>query len=294
MTSSSLHKNMFGYQIVATVKFLFVIAVIAISAYPLTLSAQGDLLITPRRVVFEGNRQRQEITLANTGQDTARYSISFVQYRMTEEGGFEQIESPDPGQLFADAYLRFFPRTVTLAPNESQVVRMQLRRLPDMVDGEYRSHMYFRAVPDERPLGEEDILSDTTAIGIRLVPIFGITIPVIIRIGDLNAGIKLSNLALHQKEDAPPDFSLTMNREGNQSVYGDLTINYVPASGEPIEVGVVRGIAVYTPNSKRNFTMQLRQPDGVDYSSGKLVVRYSSASEARPEMYDEKELLLNR
>jgi hypothetical protein len=285
---------MFGYQIVAAVKFLFVIAVITISAYPLTLSAQGDLLITPRRVVFEGNRQRQEITLANTGQDTARYSISFVQYRMTEEGGFEQIDSPDPGQLFADAYLRFFPRTVTLAPNESQVVRMQLRRLPDMVDGEYRSHMYFRAVPDERPLGEEDILSDTSAIGIRLVPIFGITIPVIIRIGDLNAGVKLSNLSLQQNEDAPPDFSLTMNREGNQSVYGDLTINYVLADGEPIEVGIVRGIAVYTPNSKRNFSMQLRQPDGVDFTSGKLVVRYSSASEARPEVYDEQELLLNK
>jgi hypothetical protein len=285
---------MFGYQIVAAVKFLFVIAVITISAYPLTLSAQGDLLITPRRVVFEGNRQRQEITLANTGQDTARYSISFVQYRMTEEGGFEQIDSPDPGQLFADAYLRFFPRTVTLAPNESQVVRMQLRRLPDMVDGEYRSHMYFRAVPDERPLGEEDILSDTSAIGIRLIPIFGITIPVIIRIGDLNAGVKLSNLSLQQNEDAPPDFSLTMNREGNQSVYGDLTINYVLADGEPIEVGIVRGIAVYTPNSKRNFSMQLRQPDGVDFTSGKLVVRYSSASEARPEVYDEQELLLNK
>jgi hypothetical protein len=285
---------MCGYQIFATVKFLFVIVVIAMSAYPLTLNAQGDLLITPRRVVFEGNRQRQEITLANTGQDTARYSISFVQYRMTEVGGFEQIESPDPGQLFSDAYLRFFPRTVTLAPNESQVVRMQLRRLPDMVDGEYRSHMYFRAVPDERPLGEEDILSDTTAIGIRLVPIFGITIPVIIRIGELNAGVKLSNLALKQNEDAPPEFSVTMNREGNQSVYGDLTINYIPLAGEPIEVGVVRGIAVYTPNSKRNFTMQLQQPDGVDYSSGKLVVRYSSASEASPELYDEQELLLNK
>lgn len=294
MTSTILHKNKCVSQVFATVKFLFVIVVIAMSAYPLTLNAQGDLLITPRRVVFEGNRQRQEITLANTGQDTARYSISFVQYRMTEEGGFEQIESPDPGQLFADAYLRFFPRTVTLAPNESQVVRMQLRRLPDMVNGEYRSHMYFRAVPDEKPLGEEDMLSDTSAIGIRLVPIFGITIPVIIRIGELNAGVKLSNLVLQQNEDAPPDFSLTMNREGNQSVYGDLTIDYVPSGGEPIEVGVVRGIAVYTPNPKRNFTMQLRKPDGVDYSSGKLVVRYSSASEARPEMYDEQELLLNK
>ena len=42
------------------------------------LSAQGDLLITPRRVVFEGSKQSQELTLANTGNDTARYNVSFV------------------------------------------------------------------------------------------------------------------------------------------------------------------------------------------------------------------------
>jgi hypothetical protein len=294
MTSANHHKDKRGYQVLATVKIIFAIATVAMSVFPAILSAQGDLLITPRRVVFKGNKQQQEITLANTGQDTAKYSISFVQYRMTEEGGFEQIESPEPGQLFADAYLRFFPRSVSLAPNESQVVRMQLRRMPDMVDGEYRSHMYFRAVPDEKPLGEEDLLSDTAAIGIRLTPIFGITIPVIIRIGELNAKAKLSNMTLRFNEDAPPDFSLTMNREGDQSVYGDLTINYVPASGEPIEVGVVRGIAIYTPNTKRNFSMQLRQPDGVDYSSGKLIVRYSSASEASSELYDEQELLITR
>lgn len=283
-----------GNHIVSVISVLILSAVTFVFFYPLSLFAQGDLLITPRRVVFEGNRQRQEITLANTGQDTARYSISFVQYRMTEDGGFEQIESPDPGQKFADPYLRFFPRTVTLAPNESQVVRMQLRRLPDMVDGEYRSHMYFRAVPDEKPLGENEMLADTSAIGIRLVPIFGITIPVIIRIGDVNARVMLSKLALKINDDAAPEFSLSINREGNQSVYGDLTIDYVPAVGEPTEVGVVRGIAVYTPNSKRNFSLQLRHPEGVDYNQGKLVVKYSSTSDANPEIYDEQELLLDK
>lgn len=259
---------------------------------PLQLKAQGDLLITPRRVVFEGNRQRQEITLANTGQDTARYSISFVQYRMTEEGTFEQIESPDTGQMFADEYLRYFPRTVTLAPQESQVVRMQLRRLPGMEDGEYRSHMYFRAVPDEKPLGEEDILTDTTAIGIRLTPIFGITIPVIIRVGEVSASVSFSDVQLVREEEGPPVISLVFNREGNQSVYGDLTVDYISPQGEKTEIGLVRGIAVYTPNTKRRFNMQLRNAEGLNLNQGRLLIRYSSSSEARPEVFAEKELLL--
>lgn len=294
MSTSALRKHRHCLQKVSGSLKKSILFLLCISGIiPLSLVAQGDLLITPRRVVFEGNRQRQEITLANTGQDTARYSISFVQYRMSEEGTFEQIESPDPGQMFADPFLRYFPRTVTLAPQESQVVRMQLRRLPGMEDGEYRSHMYFRAVPDERPLGEEDILADTAAIGIRLTPIFGITIPVIIRVGDVSATVSLNDLKLVKEEGMPPALNIVFKREGNQSVFGDITVEYIPLQGEKVEVGVVRGIAVYTPNTKRRFTLQLRNTENLDLTKGSLLVRYNSASEARPELLAEKELRLN-
>ena len=53
------------------------------------LFAQGNLLITPRRVVFEGNKRTFDLSLANTGQDTAIYAISVIQIKMTDEGGFE-------------------------------------------------------------------------------------------------------------------------------------------------------------------------------------------------------------
>jgi hypothetical protein len=260
---------------------------------PFHLVAQGDLLITPRRIVFEGNKTNQEINLANTGQDTAVYAISFVQYRMTEAGTFEQIEEPDPGQLFADRYLRYFPRTVTLPPNESQVVRMQLRRMPDMQPGEYRSHLYFRAVPVERPLGEEDLLADTTAIGIRLTPIFGITIPVIIRSGELSADVTLEELKMEMQNDTIPTLNMTFNRQGEKSVFGDIHVDWVPPRGSKVEVGVVRGIAVYTPNSMRRFRMNLRAPEGVDFSTGKLVVRYIDGSDTSDAVFAETELILN-
>lgn len=260
---------------------------------PFHLLAQGDLLITPRRIVFEGNKTNQEINLANTGQDTAVYAISFVQYRMTEEGTFEQIEEPDPGQLFADRFLRYFPRTVTLPPNESQVVRMQLRRMPDMQPGEYRSHLYFRAVPVERPLGEEDLLADTTAIGIRLTPIFGITIPVIIRSGELSADVTLEGLKMEMQNDTIPTLNMTFNRQGEKSVFGDIHVDWVPPRGSKVEVGVVRGIAVYTPNNMRRFRMNLRTPEGVDFSTGKLVVRYIDGSDTSDAVFAETELILN-
>ena len=146
--------------------------------------AQGNLLITPRRVVFEGAKRTQDLNLANTGQDTAKYNVSIIQYKMKEDGSFEEITEAEPGQQFADKFLRFFPRTVTLAPNEAQVVKMQLIKTNELKPGEYRSHVYFRAVPKETALGAKEVQKDSTSIGVKLIPIFGITIPVIIHVGE--------------------------------------------------------------------------------------------------------------
>jgi len=273
-------------------KILIPVLVGILLQLPSLLPAQGNLLVTPRRVVFEGNKQNQEINLANTGQDTAVYAISFIQYRMNTDGSFEEITDPDPGQFFADKYIRYFPRTVTLAPNESQVVRLQLRRNPDMVNGEYRSHMYFRAVPKEQPLGENDALADTNTIGIRLTPIFGITIPVIIRVGDDKPTAAINNMKFNIKNDTVPELQLELARTGNFSVYGDLTVQFVPEKGAATDVGVVRGIAVYTPINTRQFNMDLRPPADVVLTKGKLVVKYSSTNENKPEVLAVKELIL--
>ena len=133
---------------------LFISIVILIFLFSAARSvAQGNLLITPRRVVFEGPKRTQDLNLANTGIDTAKYNVSVINYRMREDGSFEEITVPDAGQNFADKNFRFFPRTVTLAPNEGQVVKMQLTKTETLSPGEYRSHVYFRAVPKQNCFG---------------------------------------------------------------------------------------------------------------------------------------------
>lgn len=254
--------------------------------------AQGDLLITPHRVVLEGNKQIEEIVVANIGQDTAFYSISLIEYRMDEDGNLHEITEPIPGLKFASPFLRYFPRSIELAPNESQVVRIQVRRRPGLEEGEYRSHLYFRAVPKQEPQGNETAATDTTAIGIRLIPIYGISIPVIVRIGNLSVSCTISDLALEQKEGDTPVLKLVLNREGDKSVYGDLTVDYVSPTGERVNVGKIRGIAVYTPNTTRRVSIRLTVPEEVDLNNGKLVVRFSDANEAKPQVYDEKEWIL--
>jgi hypothetical protein len=147
-------------------------------------------------------------------------------------------------------------------------------------------------VPEESALGLEEQLEDTTAIGIRLTPIFGITIPVIVRTGDVSAEVSLNNLSVENATDSTASMKLTFNRVGNKSVYGDLTVDYKPDRGAAIQVGLVRGISVYTPNATRSFEMEIRKPDGVDFTKGKLVVRYTNAEGDNENLLAEKELLL--
>ena len=263
--------------------------------FPFNTMAQGNLLITPKRAVFEGNKRSMDLNLANVGDDTATYAISLVQIRMTEEGGFETVTEPDEGQLFASPYLRFFPRSVTLGPNEAQTVKVQLVKAGSLAPGEYRSHVYFRAVPEEKPLGEEEVTQqDPASISVKLVPIFGITIPVIIRVGKPDVSVTLSDLTMRFENDTIPKLKFTFNRAGNYSVYGDISVDHVSAAGVVTRVGIANGIAVYTPNTKRSFEFSLFHDKGVDYSGGKLLVTYSAPSEVKPEKYAEAELMLSQ
>ncbi|MEI6139010.1 MAG: hypothetical protein WCP85_07090 [Mariniphaga sp.] len=256
------------------------------------VKAQGNLLITPRRVIFEGQKRSQDLNLANTGVDSAKYNVSVIQYRMREDGSFEEITVPDEGQNFADKFLRFFPRTVNLAPNEAQVVKMQLIKTTELKPGEYRSHVYFRAVPKVTALGSDTAKVDTTAIGVKLVPIFGITIPVIIRLGESTTKVSLSDSKLEFPNDTTTRLQVVFSRTGNMSVYGDLLVEHISPSAKTTPVGVVRGIAVYTPNAIRKFQMDLDNKAKVDYRSGSLKVTFTSQSDTKPEKLAETVLQL--
>jgi hypothetical protein len=243
------------------------------------LMAQGDLLIFPGRIVFDGAKKSEIINLTNIGLDTATYNISFVQIRMTETGGFETITEPDAGQFFADPYIRFYPRTVTIAPNESQVVKMQLSKTNNLPPGEYRSHIYFRAEPKVNALGDADNAVDTThSLSIKLVPIYGITIPAIIRIGTDSLSVDISNMSLVHN-DSIPGIMLDFHRQGNISSYGNIEVTYISPGGKSTVVGMVSGFAVYTPGTLRRCTINLQQPEGVDYKRGKLSVVYTTPPE---------------
>lgn len=269
-----------------------VIAASMLLIIPSMVSAQGNLLITPRRVVFEGGKKMQELNLANIGKDSARYVLSMVEMRMKEDGSFERIATPDSGQNFASSYIRFFPRSVVLAPNESQLVKVQVSKTDQLPAGEYRSHIYFRAERDDKPLGEIEAVVDSGSISISLVPIFGITIPIIVRVGEVSAEVKLTDAEFMQK-DTLMVLSMNMHRSGNKSVYGNIKVEHVAENGMTTIVGQANGISVYTPNKMRHFEMKINKVVGIDFKRGKLRVTYGTDSDVKQDVMAETEVSLH-
>ena len=244
------------------------------SLYSTTSMAQGDLMLFPKRIVFEGAKKSQEINLANSGKDTARYILSVLQIRMKEDGSFETITEPDPGQNFADKYFRIFPRNVVLPPNEAQTVKVQLVNTGEMQPGEYRSHLYIRAEEEKMPLGEDEAPKDSKNISVIIKAVFGISIPVIIRSGENTSKVSISDVSFIQEKETPATVKFTFNRDGNMSVYGDVSVDYISPEGKIIRVGSASGLSVYTPTNKRNFNLALNNLSGVDLHKGSLQVNY--------------------
>ncbi len=272
-------------------RFLFLILIIQFG-FCLKGLTQGELLIAPTRVVFEGNKQREELNLVNIGKDTATYSISFIHYQMKDDGGYAIIEKPDSNRMIAEPYLRIFPRLITLAPGEPQVIMLQCRRKADMKSGEYRSHLYFRSEKDYRPLGSKN--KDTTKmISVQLIPIYGISIPVIIRTGAVNVSSSLTNLKLETQKDSIQTIKVGINREGNCSTYGDLIVDYIPVKGKSVVIGQVKGVKVFTDINQINLSVKLNKMPVTALKDGKLKVRYTTPNDTKYLVYAEKEVQVN-
>jgi hypothetical protein len=253
--------------------------------------AQGDLMIYPKRIVFDNTRKSQELSLSNNGTDTARYVLSVMQVRMNEDGSFEAITTPDSTQQFADQHFRFFPRSVVLAPKEAQTVKIQLLRANELTPGEYRSHIYFRSEAKANPLGEQEKTTAESSISVSIVPVFGISIPVIIKVGASSTQTSIKDATFHLNTAAMPVLDFKITRTGNMSVYGDILVEHLSPAGKETTVGMLKGVAIYSPTALRQFKIALDASQKAIYNSGKLRITYSAQS-SKPLTFAEAEVIL--
>ena len=144
----------------------------------------------------------------------------------------------------------YAPRKVTLPPNQPQSIRINARAPQGLADGEYRAHLLFRAIPEARPATAP---APTGGVSFRLTPVYGVTIPVIVRLGNLSATAGIANVA-RVSEGGKPVIALDLSRAGDRSTFGEVRVTKAGLA-EPL--AIAGGIALYTEIDKRRVTIPI-------------------------------------
>lgn len=240
----------------------------------------GNLSILPVRLVLEGRTRSEEVMLRNTGKGKATYRILFKEMAMTQNGDIEECPKKE-GQTTAADLIRFSPRQVELAPGESQIIRIQVRKPEGLPDGEYRSHLLFQSVPDSKP--PAPLQGETErALSVKLNTVLGISIPVILRHGDIQGKISLTDLRYWTPDQktapgAPPVLSFHMVRDGNRSLSGDVSA--VVESGGKLRKGTLlwetKGNVIYTDIPWRNVHLPMYMGKNGELNGARVKVTFT-------------------
>lgn len=237
-------------------------------------NAAGDLLIAPTRVILDG-RRGAEVILNNIGDEEATYRITLELRRMNVQGRLDDVDVAGANDKEKSALdiIRYAPRRVTLPPNQPQSIRIGLQAIDTLPDGEYRAHMLFRAIP-KTPAADGSADSGNS-LRIQLIPIYGISIPVIVRKGNLQGTAALANVRMG-KDNEGPTLEFDMARQGDKSIFGEIHVTK-PGQSEPLSVA--KGIAIYPEVASRSVSLPL-PAEVAAKMKGDIIISYYEAPEA--------------
>jgi P pilus assembly chaperone PapD len=228
----------------------------------------GDLLVAPTRIILDG-RKGAEVVLNNIGDEPATYRVSVEFRRMTPDGNLEDVSDPTATDKAAADMIIYAPRRVTLAPHEPQAIRIAARPPEGLPDGEYRVHMLFRAIPPATPVVQPASAStEQKGLRFQLTPIYGVTIPVIVRLGNLQATAGIAGVHLNKANDGAPTVALDLTRSGSRSTFGEIR---VLKAGVKDPVALQKAVAVYTEIGTRHVSVPVADPDLETKSPAELV-----------------------
>lgn len=253
--------------------FVFTLLSVSLISDIPKVSAQGvgGLVVSPKRITFEGRGRTQEVILANRGNVKKRYRISLVNKKMLEDGKLQDLDEsaqPEGDEFFATDVLRYAPRQITLEAKETQKIKVLSRLSGNNPDGEYRSHLLFQEIPDENVAQNADINLSEEELSIQIQTIFGVSIPVILRKGELNFDVQIADPKLRKDQDNHyVDF--VVERSGNKSILGTAKVF---ADGE--QIGILKGIAVYLSTPRRKVSIKLNSETITDFVGKDIRIQF--------------------
>lgn len=225
-------------------------------------AGSANLNLFPRRVILTSGEPIAMVGIYNNGLAPGSYQIATNDMVMGQDGLVSDAASAPPEmreKLRAGTeYLRLSPRRANVAPNGSQTVRLMMDMPKDAAPGEYRTHLRVTLIPSEASgfSIENTAQQSSREVSLSVRPRITVTIPVIMRVGNPQVALQLSDMAVDRDAKAP-SFGLDVHRQGDKSAFGGLRIVALP-SGKTI--AVLEAMGIYAEIDKRHAKVPM-MPD---------------------------------
>lgn len=242
-----------------------------------TTSVGVNLNITPKRLTFEKNSRSATVYIFNQGTTAATFDITVADRVMLPSGDIKainEVENTPEGKAAASRLrsakplVLATPRRASLAPGKGQTIR--IRVAPSQGEAaEYRSHLTVTTVPprDTGLTAEQAARQGPNQLSFRVQTVFGLSIPIIVRPGAVDARAQIENVRLSFTDISPdgiappqrtPVLTLDLLRQGDSSLFGNLEVKSTTVA-EKAPVGIARGIGVYSEIDRRSVRVPLRR-----------------------------------
>ncbi len=255
------------------------VGVIFASAVFVAKDAQA-IRLTMKRIEFEGSKRTEVLTIINNEATARTYRMGWKRMKMTEDRALVNIGANEtvPGLEGVEDLVRFAPRRVTIPPGGSQQIRLMLRKPRDLPEGEYRSHFWVQPEAEVQKFDEQRQGEG----GVTLKMLAGVTLPVIVRNGNLTATASFESGNAQVRGDKI-EIGLVLTRSGQRSLYGDIDL--ICNGGGQQQIQSIRGVAVYAEVTRRKIQFNMPVPADVN-SCRQITVTYREPSDARGQLGD--------
>lgn len=223
--------------------------------------AFANLQVFPLRADLTQRERTTSLTVRNRGDKTTTYQISSVFYQQDYEGQMSLNNSPPATERSVKDFLRFSPRRVTLAPGESQVVRLMIRPGADLAAGDYRAHIRFE------PMDSEGKTEPNLVMRMQLEAKVAVNIPVIYRHGQVEGDVSLEKFSIQKDQKGELSFSVVMKKTGNIFATGVFMIYHQKDLKKA--QAIVRGVSSY--RDERRFIFPL---EDFSLKKGKYILKF--------------------
>ncbi len=207
----------------------------------------AGLDVAPTRLFIDDGERAAALVVINRSDSSRMFRVIVTDTVEHEDGSRELLKTPGSEPHHAASMIRYAPRQATIAPGERQTVRLQVRRPPDLDEGEYRARVIVQTLPPAPPPSGPGEGDDGDGVTIRIETLFAVSLPIAITHGQPRAEVSLE--AARATEDG---LEIVVGRSGDRSVYGGLTL-YAGDMADPPPLAQRDRAVVVVPLERRRF-----------------------------------------